>query len=117
MRYHTEQPETYTTMYGRLYKCNHPIYSRCTLYSAKGVGFAVIQQRYDRKMTFWTEIDPWLIDIIYLNPNFNQYFEKIAKPRTDGLYPTVTVRQLMWALKMKPMKREVWETTFDHSPF
>lgn len=31
----------------------------------------------------------------------------------DGLYPTVSVRQLMWGLKMKPLKRERWETCFD----
>ena len=45
---------------------------------------------------------------------------KIIKPEgirsgmaTDGLYPTVTIRQIMWALKMKPIKRERWETVFD----
>jgi len=27
--------------------------------------------------------------------------------------PTVTVRQIMWALKMKPIKKEKWETCFD----
>ena len=32
---------------------------------------------------------------------------------TDGLYPTVTVRQIMWALKMKPIQKERWETVFD----
>lgn len=32
---------------------------------------------------------------------------------TDGLYPTVTIRQIMWALKMKPLPRERWETCFD----
>ena len=32
---------------------------------------------------------------------------------TDGLYPTVTIRQIMWALKMKPIPRERWETCFD----
>ena len=31
----------------------------------------------------------------------------------DDIYPTVTVRQLMWALKMKPIRRERWETCFD----
>ena len=31
----------------------------------------------------------------------------------DGLYPTVTVRKLMWALRMKPLKKERWETVFD----
>ena len=32
---------------------------------------------------------------------------------TDGLYPTVTIRQIMWALKMKPIQRQRWETCFD----
>nr|DAP49012.1 MAG TPA: hypothetical protein [Caudoviricetes sp.] len=31
----------------------------------------------------------------------------------QGLYPTVTVRQIMWALKMKPIQKERWETVFD----
>jgi hypothetical protein len=31
----------------------------------------------------------------------------------DGLYPTVTVRQIMWSLKMKPIPKEKWETVFD----
>ena len=32
---------------------------------------------------------------------------------SGGLFPTVTVRQLMWALKMKPIAKECWETVFD----
>lgn len=28
-------------------------------------------------------------------------------------YGTVTVRQIMWALKMKPIQKERWETVFD----
>ena len=35
---------------------------------------------------------------------------------TDGLYPTVTIRQIMWALKMKPLPKQPWETVFDHTP-
>lgn len=27
--------------------------------------------------------------------------------------PTVTIRQIMWALKMKPIQRQRWETCFD----
>ena len=34
---------------------------------------------------------------------------------TDGLYPTVTIRQIMWALKIKPIPKERWETVFDRS--
>ena len=97
----------------------------------------------ETKETRWTEIDPWLTDAIYLHPNFKSLFEKHSKKAgnseartyqtqhtlatrkgrmrttdstsesTSFLYPTMTVRQVMWALKMKPIKRERWETVFD----
>lgn len=115
MRYHYNKPNIYLSMYGTIYICNHPVYNRCTLYKIGDKGLSVIQQRYDEtnKCTFWTEIDPWLTDDIYLHPKFKLYFSKYAGKCTDGLYPTITVRQLMWALKMKPIKRERWETLFD----
>lgn len=115
MRYHYEKPPMYISMYGEIYKCNHPAYSSCTLYKIEDKGLAVIQQRFSRvnKTTWWTEIDPWLTNDLYLHPRFKEFFEKRSGECTDGLYPTVTVRQLMWALKMKPLKRERWETCFD----
>lgn len=115
MRYHHTKPEVYLSRYGRIYICSHPVYSRCTLYEARGRGLAVIQQRFDpeRKTTWWTEIDPWLTDAVYLHPKFWRLFEERAGPATDGVFPTMTIRQLMWALKMKPLQREVWETVFD----
>lgn len=75
----------------------------------------MIQQRYDinTKITWWSDLDPWLTDDIYLHPKFKEYFDKRAGKPEMGLYPTVTVRQLMWALKMKPLPRERWETVFD----
>lgn len=115
MRYHYEKPEFYASMYGKLYICNHPVYTRCTLFQIEERGLAVIQQRYDPidKTTWWTEVDPWLTDDLYLHPRFKQFFDSRAKEAEDGLYPTVTIRQIMWALKMKPLKRERWETVFD----
>lgn len=76
---------------------------------------AVIQQQYNslNKTTWWGEIDPWLTDDLYLHPKFKEFFDQRAGECTDGLYPTVTIRQIMWALKMKPIKRERWETCFD----
>lgn len=102
-------------MYGRVYICNHPVYDRCTLYEINNKGLAVIQQRFDNetKSTYWTEIDEWLTDPLYLNKNFKKYFDERAGECTDGLYPTVSVRQIMWALKMKPLPRKRWETCFD----
>lgn len=55
----------------------------------------------------------WLTDTLYLHPGFKEYFDERSKPSNQGLYPTVTVRQIMWALKLKPIKRERWETVFD----
>ena len=94
MRYHFEKPENYSHMYGKIYICNHPVYNRCTLYL---IG----------------KIDPWLVDALYLNEGFKKFFDDRAGECEDNLYPTVTIRQIMWALKMKPLKRERWETCFD----
>lgn len=116
MRYYSDKPNLYMSMYGELYLCDHPVYNRCTLYRIQNKGLAVIQQRFDSttKSTYWTEIDEWLTDLLYLNENFKDFFDERAGECTDGLYPTVTIRQMMWALKIKPLKRERWETCFDH---
>lgn len=119
MRYHYERPTEYQVTTGITYKCNHPVYDYCTLYLIGERGLAVIQQRYIpiKKYTYWRDIDPWLIDDIFYTNGFQEYFDKHAGQSADGLYPTVTVRQIMWALKMKPLKRYIWETSFDHHPF
>lgn len=115
MRYHYEKPNVYLSKYGEKYTCNHPVYRTCTLYKIKEKGLAVIQQRYDSKtkVTWWSEIDPWLMDELYLHPKFKDYFDERAGECTNGLYPTVTIRQIMWAFKMKPLPKEKWETCFD----
>ena len=115
MRYHYQKPSMYASIFGETYCCNHPVYSSCTLFRMNDKGLAVIQQRYnsETKTTTWTELDPWLPNDLYLHPKFKQFFDERSGTCTDGLYPTVTVRQMMWALKMKPLRREQWETVFD----
>lgn len=115
MRYHYEKPIRYSSLYGKRHICDHPVYNCCTLYLIGKNGLAVIQQRFDRdtKSTWWSEVDPWLIDQLYLHPKFKEFFDERSGTCTDGLYPTVTIRQIMWALKIKPIKRERWETVFD----
>lgn len=115
MRYHYEKPSIYLSMYGQKYICDHPVYSSCTLYRIGNKGLAVIQQRCDKesKTTWWSELDPWLTDELYLHPKFKEYFDERSREPTDGLYPTVTIRQIMWAFKMKPIFKERWETVFD----
>jgi hypothetical protein len=117
MRYHYRKPDIYRPIYGELYICGHPVYSRCSLFLIGGKGLAVIQQRFDTdtKGTRWGELDPWLANDLYLHASFKDYFDRRAGERTDGLYPTVTARQIMWALKMKPLPKERWETVFDRA--
>lgn len=115
MRYFYEKPQYYRSMYGSVYECNHPVYSKCTLFKIGNRGLGIIQQRYDAytKRTWWGEIDPWLTDELYLHKRFKQFFDERSGELDDGIYPTVTIRQIMWALKMKPIPRERWETCFD----
>lgn len=108
MRYHYEKPTIHASMYGKLYLCDHPVCSRCTLFKIDKNGLVIIRQRFEEetKSTSWTELDPWLTDDIYLHPKFKEFFDERSGNCINGLYPTVTVRQIMWALKMKPLPRE-----------
>ena len=115
MRYHYEKPTKYEIQHGEIYICNHPVYTYCTLFKKGEKGLSVIQQRFDKgtKRTYWGEIDPWLINEIYTHPDFPLYFEENASKCENGLYRTVTIRKIMWALRMKPLPKEQWETAFD----
>lgn len=101
LRYHHEKPDKYSSLYGITYRCNHPVYDSCTLFKIGKRGLAVIQQRYDpeTKYTWWGEIDPWFTDLLCLHSKFKQFFDDRAGEPVDNFYPTVTIRQIMWALK------------------
>lgn len=114
MRYNYKKPDIYLSKYGQKYIYNYPVYNSCILYLIGNKGLAVIQQRInDSKKTWWSDIDHWLTDSLYLHPRFKEFFDNKSGECTDGLYPTVTLRQIMWSLKMKPIKKERWETCFD----
>lgn len=55
MRYHYEKPNTYSSMCGNTYICDHPVYNNCTLFEINDKGLAVIQQRFnkDNKTAYW----------------------------------------------------------------
>ena len=97
MRYYYEKSFIYVSMYGYIYTCNHPVYDKCTLYWIGNRGLAVIQQRFnpETKSTYWTEIDPWLTGVLYLHTKFKEVFDDRSCKCKDGLYPTVTIRQIM----------------------
>ena len=87
MRYFYEKPKIYRSSYGTTYECNHPVYNKCTLFEIKKKGLAVIQKRYhkDSKYTYWTEIDPWLTDELYLHPKFKSFFDERSGEQEGNL--------------------------------
>lgn len=114
MRYY-EKPTLWIGAYSNTYECDHPLYSKCTLFEIGDKGLAVIQQRFDKsnKTTWWGPVDPWLADDIYKAPRFREYFDAVANCKDDNeLYFTVPVRRVMRALGMKPLPKEYWETRF-----
>lgn len=118
MRYHYSKPDFCVPIYGKEYACDHPLYSCCTLFTIKDKGIAVIQQRFDEasKRTFWSNLDKDVANAIYLNRNFYEFFKEHSSEASEkGLYPTFTVRHVMWALRIKPLKKEAWETVFDRT--
>lgn len=111
MKYYYEKPEEWVGA-GETYICDHPRYNQCTLFRAGPVGLAIIQEKYNvrAKARYWTTVDPWLAGDIFLNEKFEGYFVDHAQESNEkGLFPTVTVRKLMWALRMKPLRKEEWE--------
>ena len=113
MKYYYEKPENWVGA-GEIYICDHPKYNRCTVFKSRdgSVGLAVIQEKFDKrkKIHWWGPIEPWIAGDIFLNPGFEMYFIDHAKPRDEnGLYPTVELRKIMWALRMKPLRKECWE--------
>ena len=42
MRYRYEKPTIYSKIYGSTYKCDHPMYSECTLFKINNRGLAAV---------------------------------------------------------------------------
>lgn len=111
MKYYYEKPESWSQA-GQIYICDHPLYNRCTLFKKGKKGIAVIQEHFNpiTKARWWGTIEPWIASDIYLNDNFNRFFEENAREEENGLYPSFPVRKVMWALRMKPLQKEYWES-------
>ena len=111
MRYFYEPSEYKGPRGWKYYHCNHPRYNQCTLYLQGDRGLAVIQQRFNpgTKMTYWGVLDPELANDIYISSGFQSIFEKFSGKENGGIFPTITVRKLMWELRMKPLRKEFWE--------
>lgn len=112
MRYFYEPTSGHDHNYFQLYSYDHPLFDLCTLYLQDELGLIVIQQHYDQanKTVSWGPVEPNLANDIFICPEFRQYFITHADHAlSDGYYPVVSVRKLMWALRMKPLRRGDWE--------
>lgn len=86
MRYHCKKPEIYSTIYRVTYRCNHSVYDTCILFKINDKVLAIIQQRYNssNKTTYWTNIDPWLVDELYLHTKFEEFLiQELANVTMD----------------------------------
>lgn len=114
MRYFYNAEHLARDLYGHKEICKHPLFLSCTVFDLPdGTGFGVAQKRFDPEAKCWyySALDPGLANDIYLNEGFPEYFKKVADRRNaDGDFPIYDVRKVMWALRMKPLKREYWET-------
>lgn len=115
MRYFYEKPKVTSNMYGTIEQWHHPAFIRCTVFTIAGKGLAVIQQYYNpnSKHTWWDAVDQTIADDVYLHPGFLKYFNDHAAYRDEeGHFPIVELRKIMWALRMKPLPKQPWETHF-----
>jgi hypothetical protein len=91
------------------------LYKVCTLYLAGDRGLAVVQKRFNERLrlSWWDKVDIDLSYDIASQPLFEEFLEEhAARSDENGLYPTMNVRKVMWALRMKPLKKEYWEKEF-----
>lgn len=112
MKYYYERPKTWTIR-GDIYRANNPLFNKATLLKRGELGLIVIQQRFNpvTKHLWWADVDPWIVSDILENENFDEVFFKLASQKfPGGDFPIIKLRKLMWELRMKPLKKDFWES-------
>lgn len=111
MKYYYEKPEEWVSA-GYICTCDHPLFNRCTVFQNGSYGLCIVQEYFNEKtkVRWWSAVEPWLAGDIYLNPNFKDFFKENAAEKDENrLFPIFSVRKVMWALRMKPLKKAYWE--------
>ena len=111
MKYFYKKPDICVQVFGRIIDLDHPVYKSGTLYFEKGIGLIVVQKHFnpDTRECFWGAVDVWIANDIYTWKNFPEYFFSNASKED---FPIFELRKLMWALRMKPLPKEAWESYF-----
>ena len=118
MKYHYERPEFWMGLSYEVYHCNHPMYNTGTIFTDEErlKGLVIVQKRFNKnlKIFWWGPIDPWLSDDLVMCADWNDWFNEHAEEKNkDGLYPTYSIRKVMWAMRLKPLKKEEYEQWLD----
>lgn len=108
MRYFYEESKINTPIFGKVYANENSLYRSSTLYFEKGRGLCVVRLRFDEnsKSFYFSHLEYSLANNIYLSDGFKEYFNSHARKYP---YPVVNVRKIMWALRMKPLRKEFYE--------
>lgn len=112
MKYYYESSDNAQVGAGEIYICDHPLFNQGTLFRSGDKGLIIVQEHYNKKTKarWWGPVEPRLSYDIYIHSNFGPFFEKSASERDEnGFYPVFSVRKAMWALRMKPLRKEPWE--------
>lgn len=99
----------------RNHKCEHPLYRQCTLYFKENLGLAVVKKHYNErlKMFWFGPIENTLAMDISRNEKFKAFFDENACEGCDDIFPTFDIRKIMWALRMKPLRKQYWELSIE----
>ena len=109
MKYFYEKPDKWTRDGWKIVQSEHPLFNRATLLYSEDRGFLVVQQHFDPvgKSVWWGSIDPWLACDIRRADRFQDFFEDHADEKYSFV---ISVRKLMWEMRMKPLPKEFWES-------
>jgi len=118
MKWYAEQCKDFAVNVFTLVGCSHLVYERCTVLFDEKKCVRIVQQHYnpETRHTWWAEVDPKLLSLICCQNKSYEWFNEKAVPLDSKVIPAYTIRQVMWALRVKPMPKLPWETSFDHSP-
>jgi hypothetical protein len=112
MRYYYERPINWAIA-GDIYRTDNELFNKATLFKRGRLGLLVIQLHFNptTKHMWWSNVDPWIASDILSNENFKEVFNKFASEKIlGGDFPVIQLRKLMWELRMKPLKKEFWES-------
>ena len=116
MKYFYEEKRDDRKLSGIIYihRAGSFLFSDGTLFLKDGKGLIVVRKYFDkvRKICYYGPISRGLANDIFTHERFCEVFADYAHKRGKDGYPFIDVRKFMWALRMKPLKKDIFEFFF-----